>query len=122
MIIALLYVVMLVLMFAGYWKLFEKANKPGWASLVPVYNLVVWFEIIGKPLWHIILLFIPIVNIYVLITMITGLCKSFGKPGIANYMAAIFLSFIYIPYLGFSDDVKYVGPAEGVAKPQPQVA
>ena len=118
MIIVLLYIAMIAATFAGYWKLYEKANKPGWASIIPFYNLVVWFEIIGKPLWHIILLFIPLVNIYVFITMMTGLCKSFGKPGTGNYMAAIFLSFIYVPYLGFSDDVKYVGPAEGTVKAQ----
>jgi hypothetical protein len=118
MIIALMYLVMTVATFAGLWKIFEKANKPGWASLIPVYNLVVWFEIIGKPLWQIILIVVPFANIYVAITMITGLCKSFGKPGMANYMAAIFLGFVYYPFLGFSDEVKYVGPAERVARPQ----
>src|SRR3712207_4087645 len=100
-ILALLYIAMIVAPFAGLWKLYEKANKPGWAAIVPFYNFVVWLEIIGKPVWHIILLFIPFVNIYVCITMTTGLCKSFGKPGMGNYMAAIFLGFIYFPYLGF---------------------
>jgi hypothetical protein len=50
--------------------------------------------------------------------MVTILCKSFGKPGIANYMAAIFLGFIYYPFLGFSDEVHYVGPAESIVRPQ----
>jgi hypothetical protein len=118
MIIALLYLALIVLTFAGYWKMFEKANRPGWTSLIPIYNIVVCFEIIGKPLWQLILFFVPVANIYVLITMITGMCKSYGKPGMANYMAALFLGFIYFPYLGFSDDVKYVGPAKRVAQPQ----
>lgn len=117
-IILLLYVTMIVVMIAGLWKLFEKANKPGWASLIPIYNIIVWFEIIGKPLWQIILVFIPFANIYVAITMCTGICKAYGKPGIGNYLAAIFFGIVYFPYLGFSDDVKYVGPAERVAEHQ----
>ena len=118
MIILLLYVAMILVMFAGLWKIFEKANKPGWASLIPFYNMVIWFEIIGKPLWQIILVFIPFANIYVAVTMCIGMCRSYGKSGIGNYLAAIFFCFIYIPYLGFTEDIKYVGPAESVNQPQ----
>jgi hypothetical protein len=118
MIILLLYVAMIGVMFAGLWKIFEKANKPGWASLIPFYNMVVWFEIIGKPLWQIILFFIPVANIYVAVTMCISMCRSYGKSGMGNYLAAIFLGIIYFPYLGFSDEVKYVGPAESIMERQ----
>jgi len=35
----------------GLWKIFIKAGKPGWASIIPIYNIIVLLEIIGKPLW-----------------------------------------------------------------------
>ncbi len=118
MIFFLLILALIVFAVVGQWKLFEKAGKPGWTSLIPFYNLVVWFEIIGKPLWQILLFFVPLANIYVLITMSTGMCKSFGKTSTGHYLLAIFFYYIYIPYLGFSDEIKYVGPAEGVARTQ----
>jgi hypothetical protein len=111
-ILIMLYLGIIAISIAGQWLLFEKARKPGWACLIPIYNLVVWFQIIGKPMWQLILLIVPFANIYVIITMITGLCKSFGKPGIGNYLLAIFFGMFYIPYLGFSSEVHYIGPAE----------
>lgn len=109
----LLYMVLFVLSIIGFWKLFEKAGKPGWASLIPIYNIIVMFEIIGKPLWQLVLFFIPFANIYVFITLMVGMCKSFGKYGIGNYLFAIFLSPIAFTLWGFSADTRYVGPSEG---------
>jgi len=34
-----------------YWRIFEKAGKPGWASLIPIYNTIILLEIVGKPWW-----------------------------------------------------------------------
>jgi hypothetical protein len=55
----LLYFVAAVTAAAGAWRVFEKAGKPGWAVLVPVYNAVVLVEIVGKPVWWAIMLFLP---------------------------------------------------------------
>ena len=41
----------IVLVIAGMWKTFAKAGKPGWASIVPIYNVIVLLEIAGRPLW-----------------------------------------------------------------------
>ena len=49
------------------WKIFTKAGKPGWAAIIPIYNVVVWLEIVGRPIWWIVLCLIPCVNIVVLI-------------------------------------------------------
>jgi hypothetical protein len=108
----LLYLAIIVLVFAGMWKLFVKAGKPGWAALIPIYNIIVMHEIVGREAWKIVLYFIPLVNIYFFITLYVSLAKSYGKTGIGNYLAVIFLGFIFIPLWGFSDDVRYVGPVE----------
>ncbi len=109
----LVYLAIFVLVYAGMWKLFVKAGRPGWAAIIPIYNLIVMQDIIGREGWKIILLLIPFVNIYFGITLYISFAKSYGKTGIGNYLALIFLSFIMIPLWGFSDDTHYVGPSEG---------
>ena len=40
---------------AGFWKTFTKAGKPGWAAIIPIYNVVVLLQIAGRPVWWILL-------------------------------------------------------------------
>jgi hypothetical protein len=91
------------------WILFAKADQPGWAAIIPLYNLVVWLEIVGRPIWWIILLFIPFVNIIVSLTLCVDLARSFGKG--TGYGCGVFiLPFIFLPLLAFTD-ADYEGPA-----------
>ena len=55
----------MIFMIVVMWKIFTKAGKPGWAAIVPIYNIIIMLEIAGKPLWWIILFFIPFVNIVI---------------------------------------------------------
>lgn len=103
-IIALL---LLILPIASMWKLFEKANKPGWAAIIPIYNFIVFVEIIGKPLWWVVLFCIPYLNIIFLIWGYNLLVKSFGKDE-AFTVGVILLWFIFLPILAFGDS-KYQG-------------
>ncbi len=104
-----LWLAIFVLMFVSYWKIFTKAGKPGWAIIIPIYNIIVLLEIVGKPLWWIILFLIPGVNIVFFIWTINMLSKSFGKNE-GFTVGIIFLSFIFIPILGLGD-AKYLGQA-----------
>ncbi|MBA4031751.1 MAG: signal peptidase I, partial [Planctomyces sp.] len=52
-VILLIQLAVVVLIVAGLWKMFAKAGKPGWAAIVPIYNMIVMLEIIGRPLWWI---------------------------------------------------------------------
>ena len=61
------------------WKIFEKAGKPGWASIIPIYNVLVELEILGRPWWWLLLMFIPVVNIVIAIIIIFDMAKVFGK-------------------------------------------
>lgn len=100
--IALFYIV------AG-WKVFTKAGQPGWASIVPFYNFIVFLQIVGRPLWWIVLLFIPFVNFVIIIMLMIDLAKSFGKS--AGFgVGLVLLWFIFYPILGFGS-AQYVGPA-----------
>lgn len=54
-------------LFAGYWKSYTKAGKPGWGYIIPIYNVILLLEIAGRPIWWIIPLFLPVVNILVIL-------------------------------------------------------
>jgi len=70
-----------VVMIAAMWKVFVKAGKPGWAAIVPIYNVIVLLEVVGKPAWWVVLFFVPFVNFVVAIIVLFALAKSFGKGG-----------------------------------------
>ena len=101
-IITLIYLAIIIGVIAGMWKVFTKAGKPGWAAIVPIYNLIVLLEIVGKPLWWVILFFIPIVGIVIAILVCIELAKAFGKSTGFGIGLAL-LGFIFIPMLGFGD-------------------
>jgi hypothetical protein len=97
-----------VLMIASIWKMFVKAGEPGWACIVPIYNLIVSCKIAGKPVWWFILLFIPFVGIIFAIMLAIATAEKFGK-GAGFGIGLAFLPFIFYPILGFGDAV-YIGP------------
>lgn len=99
----------IVFMVASIWKVYTKAGQPGWAAIVPIYNLYVLTQIVGRPAWWIVLFFIPGVNFIAAIILYIDLAKSFGK-GAGFGLGLTFLGFIFMPILGFGSS-QYVGPA-----------
>jgi len=91
-----------VLVIAAMWKVFVKAGKPGWAALIPIYNIIVLLEIAGKPLWWFILLLIPFVNIIVLIIVALAVARNFGK-GTGFGLGLALLAPIFYPILAWGD-------------------
>jgi hypothetical protein len=106
--LSFVYLIILVLIIVSFWKIFEKAGKPGWAAIIPIYNIIVWLEILGRPIWWIILLLIPFVNIFVVIYFSHLTSKAFGKD-IVMTILLLFLPFVGYPILAFGD-AKYLGP------------
>ena len=96
----LIFLTLGILMLVSNWKIYVKAARPGWASLVPIYNVVVLLRIIGKPEWWVILMFIPFVNIIIGIIVIYRIALVFGK-GIGFALGLFFLPFIFYPILAF---------------------
>lgn len=107
--IIIIELIVAILFIICYWKIFTKAGKPGWAAIIPIYNIIVLLEIIGKPWWWLILLLIPFVNIIFMIWMINLLSKSFGQ-GVGFTIGLIILSIIFLPILAFGG-ASYKGPA-----------
>lgn len=105
----LLYLAFLVVVVAGMWKTFEKAGQPGWAAIVPIYNVYIMLEIADRPAWWLLLLFVPVVNFIVAILIPIDIAKKFGK-GVGFGLGLAFLGFIFYPLLGFGD-ARYQGRA-----------
>lgn len=99
-----------VIMIVANWKIFTKAGKPGWAAIVPFYNLYTMFEIAGMNGWMFLLLLIPIVNIVMAVMLYLNLAKAFGKSG-GFAVGLILLNPIFSLILAFGD-VKYVGTGD----------
>ena len=90
----------IVFVIAGVWKMFEKAGQPGWAAIIPIYNIIVMLQVAKKPVWWVLLYFIPIANIIVAVLVALSLAENFGKS--AGFgIGILFLSFIFLPILGF---------------------
>ena len=105
---AVVYFGLIILMIVGMWKVFQKAGKPGWASIIPFYNTFVLVEIAGKPILWFVLLFVPCVNIVILLMLAMEIAKVFGK-GAGFGLGLAFLPFIFYPILGFGD-ARYQAP------------
>ena len=103
----LVWLAVLVLMIAALWKIFVKAGEPGWAAIIPIYNLVVLLKIVGRPVWWIVLFLIPFVNLIMAFIVAFDLAKVFGK-GAGFAIGMIFLAPIFYPVLAWSD-AKYQG-------------
>jgi len=112
--IIILYLAIIVIMIVGMWKVFEKAGKPGWAAIIPIYNLIILLEIVGKPMIWILWLIIPCVNIVFAIWLYNLVSKSFGKSEGFTVGMVIF-PYIFWPILGFGD-AKYLGPSAAEAQ------
>jgi len=93
---------------AAKWRVFTKAGQPGWAAIIPIYNIYITIKIGGKPGWWLLLFFIPGASIVFAIWTTNMLSKSFGKDE-GFTVGLVLLGIVFWPILGFGD-AKYQGP------------
>jgi hypothetical protein len=98
----------------GMWKAFEKAGQPGWAGIVPIYNIYVLTLMAKKPVLWVVLCIIPCVQIYFLILLLMEIAKLFGKEPIFGLLMFVGVGWLI---LGFTD-AKYTGEVVKVTMPQ----
>lgn len=99
-----------ILHIVATWKIFEKAGKPGWAAIIPIYATIVWVQVSRKPMWWAAVVLLggivpvvgPIVQLVggIIVAMAVG--KNFGKSDGFGVVMGIF-PFIVRPILAFSD-------------------
>jgi len=92
----------------GTWKLYIKAGRQAWEAFVPVYNAVVLMQIINRPKWWVILLFVPIINLIMIPVIWVETCRSFGKNTYTDTTLAILSCGLYVGYLNYTQELTYV--------------
>lgn len=114
--VVIVYLALAVLGIAGMWKTFVKAGQPGWASIVPIYNLWILIKVAGDQGGG----WCPFVNLIALVLISIGVAANFGKSAGFGFGLAL-LSFIFYPILGFGD-AQYRGAATGMPPAPPMPA
>ena len=94
----------------GMWRVFEKAGHPGWACIIPFYNIYILLKIAEKPGWWLLLYFIPLVNIVIAVMVMISVAKNFNKD-VGYAIGLMLLPFIFYPILGLGD-AEYMGERE----------
>ena len=102
----LICIALAVFMLISMWKVYEKAGKPGWAALIPFYNIYVLFEIGGQKGAYMFFIFIPffggIITFVFEVMALLEIAKRFGKDTVFGVLS-IFFPIVTFPILAFSN-------------------
>ncbi|MBV9172046.1 MAG: signal peptidase I [Chloroflexi bacterium] len=107
--------VIYVIFVIGAWKVFTKANRPGWWSIIPILNVIVLLQISGRSGWWILGYMVPLLNLFVQVRWGVEMAHAYGR-GIGFAIGLIFLEPLFLVILGFGD-ARYVGPATQSQQP-----
>ncbi|MFB9926803.1 DUF5684 domain-containing protein [Amycolatopsis halotolerans] len=102
-------VVVTVLTIVALWLVFAKAGYPGWAAIIPIYNVYVWLKVAGRSGWWLLLLLVPLVNLVVVIVVSLDIARAFGKSGVFGFFGLFLFSIIGYLILGFGR-ARYTAP------------
>lgn len=106
----LIFLAIAAVFIVGAWKVFVKAGQPGWACIIPFYNIYILTQIAGRPAWWLLLFFIPIVNLVPAILISIDIAKAFGQSAAFGVILLFLLGGIGYLVLGFGN-YRYQGPA-----------
>lgn len=101
------------------WKFFEKAGRPGWASLIPIYNTYILIKIAGRSGWWLLLLLIPLVDIVILLIISIDTAKAFGRSTAFGVVGLFLFSYIGYAILAFGNDTYRSSEITDTTTPQP---
>lgn len=91
----------------GTWKLYVKANRKAWEAFVPVYNGIVLMQIINRPKWWILLLFIPVINLFLFPIIWIETLRTFGKKSTVDMVLGVVTLGFYIAYVNYTQETTY---------------
>lgn len=127
--------IMVFMGIVGQWALYSKCDLPGYSAIVPVWNVIIFLKIVGRPSrqsWIVMvpplimllsvlligdlttslviagLAFLPWA--YYVIKVYVEVCHCFGKKNMASYILIVVFNGLYLFNLALSQDEKYLGP------------
>ncbi len=105
----LLTIAIALFMLITMWKINKKAGQPGWAAIIPIYNIYITLKIARMDWWYLLIMLIPFVGFVVYVMLCINLAKAFNK-GTGFSFGLLFLPFIFFPMLAFGDAKYAYGP------------
>ena len=108
----IIFLILVLISFAGLYKIFEKAGLPAWKALIPVYNFWLVGVIINRPKWWGLIMIVPGVNLIMYGVYGFHLSRAFKKRMNNDLIMAAFMPYLYFAYLGFNKDIKFFGVSD----------
>lgn len=105
------FILLIILPYAGLWKLFEKAGTPGWNAIIPIWNFYLRTKLTGKAAWWVLFYLIPGLGILAWLGITIDFLKSFGKFSFRQQAAGVLFPFVYWIKWGDDKETKYIGPS-----------
>lgn len=94
-----------IVMIVALWKIFEKCGEEGWKSIIPIYNIIVLFQIVGLKPWYIALVLIPCVGPFILMILMymayIKLARKLGKTTTGFAVLTVLFTPIALIILAF---------------------
>ncbi len=107
---------LLLVLFASYimnaislWRLFTLAGKQSWQAFIPIYNRWVQLQIMQRPKWWLILLFIPIVGTIIHFIIHIDFIRCFGKRKWIDGILVLVTLGLYVTYINYDKKTQFVG-------------
>jgi signal peptidase I len=98
-----------LIIFGGSYKLFNLAGVESWKALIPFYNIIKHLDIINRPRWWIILVFIPVINLLMIPVIWLEYIKTFNHNSKLDRILVIVTLGFYIYYISYvSNKKKYI--------------
>ena len=103
----LFFLIVQLIHFLGTFQLYKKAGRKSWEAIIPVYNAIVLMQIIRRPKWWVILLFIPIINLMMFPVVWVETLRSFGKNSSKDTLLGIATLGFYLFLINFDPKTVY---------------
>ena len=100
----LFFVIIQIFHFLSTWKLYRVAGRKSWEAALPIYNAIVLMKIINRPIWWVVLLFVPIINLILFPVIWVETVRSFGKSTIKETWLTILSLGFYITWINYNDN------------------
>ncbi|QMU64487.1 MAG: signal peptidase I [Flavobacteriaceae bacterium] len=96
-----------IIHFSGTWKLYQRVGRKPWKAIIPIYNGFVLMEIIKRPRWWVLLLFIPIVNLLMFPVIWIETARSFGFNQRKYTLLTLISLGFFIYYINYATEAPY---------------
>ena len=103
----LFFIAIQVIHFLGTWKLYVKAGRKAWEAIIPIYNGIVLMQIINRPKWWVLLLFVPVVNLLMFLVIWIETIRTFGFYRKVDSLLVIATLGGYIFYINYANEAIY---------------